>query len=86
MLKSVLIDYNPVFHIFDKLTNKLGIVGDLSSYLRELIFDKDDKVLEKMLFLIGMTAITLKTAKTLSNTICKWNWIPKYIIGSKQLS
>lgn len=42
MLMSMLIDHNPVVGLFTNLVSKVGIVGDFASYLRSLLFNKDD--------------------------------------------
>lgn len=42
MLRSVLLDYNPVVNLYTKLISKIGIVGDFADYVRSLLFNKDD--------------------------------------------
>jgi len=45
MLKSVLLDYNPVAFLLNQLVTKVPIIGDLSDHIRGLLFSKDDPVL-----------------------------------------
>jgi hypothetical protein len=42
MLKNLLVDYNPVTQFTSKMLEKVTILGDLSIYLKDLIFNKDD--------------------------------------------
>ena len=39
-----------------------------------------------MLFLLGITTLTLKSLHMLHNTISNWSWLPKYLTFSSQLS
>lgn len=61
MLKSVLVDYNPVALLLNQLVSKVPVLGELSDHFRSLLFSKDDTNWEKLLFLLGIAAITYKT-------------------------
>jgi len=86
MLKTVLLDYNPIVYTFNKLLTHAPLLADTADYLRSLIFEKDDQVLEKVLFLLGVTTITLKTACAVAKFIGKWSWIPKHMIDQGKVS
>lgn len=42
MLRSVLLDYNPIVNLYIKLISKVGILADFADYVRSLLFNKDD--------------------------------------------
>ena len=42
MLKTVLLDYNPIAQLINKTIPKSTLISDLASYLRSLLFNKDD--------------------------------------------
>lgn len=86
MLKSTLIDYNPVAMFFSRIASTVTPLGDLASYIRSLLFNKNDEVLEKILFLFGATALTYKAARMFQSMICYWNWVPSHIANSKKLT
>ena len=86
MLKTVLLDYNPIVHVTSKLLNGAPILADAADYIRSLIFEKDDLVLEKLLFLLGVTTITLKSACFLGKFMKRWSWIPKHILDQKKVT
>lgn len=86
MWKTVLLDYNPVVRATTSLLTHAPFLADSVDYLRTLIFEKDDIVLEKVLFLLGVTTLTLKAASVVSKFIRKWSWIPKHILDQKKVS
>lgn len=86
MLKSVLLDHNPVVSLFSTLTSKIAVFGDLTNYLRSLLFNKDDQILEKILFLIGVTTLTFKTASFLTKNILYWKWLPQHILNTRKVT
>ena len=86
MIKTVLLDYNPFVRLFSNLTEKVSILGETSNYLRSLLFNKDDKVLEKMLFLIGCTALTLHSTCFIGKLIKKWGWIPGHLMAQSKVT
>ena len=65
MLKNILVDYNPIVKISNKIFEKFTLLANLSDHIKGLLFDSSDKSLEKILFLLGITAITYKTASFL---------------------
>lgn len=86
MLKSVFLDHNPIVSLYSSLTEKLPLFGDFAGYIRSLLFAKEDKVLEKLLFLIGVASLTLKAAKFLRNTALYWKWLPTHLLNSNKVS
>lgn len=42
MLRSVLLDYNPVVNLYTKLISKVGILADFADYIRSFLFNNDD--------------------------------------------
>lgn len=86
MLKSVLLDHNPVVSLFSTLTEKISVFGDFSNYIRSLLFNKDDNVLEKLLFLIGVATLTYKTTSAIVKNLLYWKWLPQHIINNKKMT
>jgi len=84
MLKSVLIDYNPIALLINKTFEKVSLFADISNYIKNLIFDKDDANLEKLLFLIGVGAITYQTGQFLHLTFKNWSWLPGHIVDTRK--
>ena len=78
MLNKVILDNNPIVPIFSSLL-KVNILSDSAEYFRSLLFSKDDKVLEKLLFLIGVTALTAKTVAAIKKIVKLWDWLPSHI-------
>jgi hypothetical protein len=85
-LKTVLVDYNPVAQLLTKAVSKVGLLGDFADYLRSLLFTKDDANLEKLLFLLGISAMTLHAGCVLTKSIKKWKWVPKHLAASSKLT
>jgi hypothetical protein len=85
MLNKVILDNNPIVPIFSSLL-KVNVLSDFAEYFRSLIFSKDDKVLEKLLFLIGVTALTAKTVATIKKIVKLWDWLPSHIWNSANLN
>lgn len=86
MLKSTLLDYNPVARLFSGIVSTIAPLGDFATYIRSLLFNKDDEVLEKLLFLLGTAALTYKTGRFLYNIGRYWNWVPSHIANAKKLT
>lgn len=45
MLKSVLVDYNPVAQLLNKLVTKVNVLAELADYLKELLYEYEDSAL-----------------------------------------
>ena len=81
MLKTVLVDYNPVALLLNQLVTKVPVLGELSDHLRGLLFSKDDPALEKLLFLLGIASITYKVGSVLYRTLDTWSWVPRHLLN-----
>ena len=83
---SFLLDYNPVIALLNKLTEKAAVLADAADYLRSLIFPKDDPNLQKALFLLGVAALTYKTASWMHKTVSLFSWLPSHFVNAKRLT
>lgn len=86
MLKDVLLDYNPIIKITNGLFSSVPLLADIADHIKGLIFNKDDQNLEKLLFLVGVAAITYKTTTFISRTWQSWKWVPEHIINQSKLN
>ena len=86
MLKSALLDYNPVAQLLNKSLPTSGLISDLAAHFRSLLLSKPDPNLEKILFLLGATALTAKAACLIRKLVRNWGWLPGYIAGQKNVS
>lgn len=78
MLRSILVDYNPVAQVALKIAERWGLAADIFDYLRSLLFNKNDSALEKILFLLGAAALTFKVGSSICKTASLWKWLPKH--------
>jgi len=86
MLKTLLVDNNPIAQLVNGLFNKFQLLADLSDYLKKLLFNKDDVSLEKLLFLIGVLSITCKAGHFIYGNYQKWGWVPAYLQNQRKLT
>lgn len=86
MLTQMILDNNPIVNLTSRLVSKISLLSDISNYLRGLLFNKPDLNLEKLLFLIGTTAITLQAVSFIMKMIKSWSWLPKHFINAGSLS
>jgi hypothetical protein len=83
MLKSILVDYNPVARVFNSLFNFSSLLGKLADYLGSFV-NTTDKELKNLLFLTGVSAITITSLRWLYSTCKAWSWLfPHYLNASK---
>jgi len=45
MLKTVLVDYNPLALLLDKIFSKVTVLGDISNHVKDLLYTKEDSSL-----------------------------------------
>lgn len=65
MLKSILVDYNPVARVSNYIFNTSSLLSKIANHIKDLLFNKDDETLRNLLFLTGIAALTYKTGQLL---------------------
>jgi hypothetical protein len=65
MLKSVVVDKNPIANFMESIFSKWSLLAKLTDYLHGLLCGKQENTLRNAFFLIGIAAITYKTAALL---------------------
>jgi 17beta-estradiol 17-dehydrogenase / very-long-chain 3-oxoacyl-CoA reductase len=86
MLKSLLVDYNPVARVSQYLFHSSPLLQGVADYLRQLLFNKDDETLEKLLFLAGVAALTYSTGKVLREAWGSWGWVLPHFVNQGRLN
>ena len=89
MLKSILVDYNPVARVFNSLFN-FSILSRVADYLGSFVNTTDtfvnttDKELKNLLFLTGVSTLTIASLRWLYSSCKAWSWLyPHYVNASK---
>lgn len=86
MLKTLLVDYNPIVRLANYTFESSPFLQGISDYLKSLIFNKDDENLKKLLFLIGATALTYTAGSQLHKVWHSWSWIPSHFRNHSKLN
>lgn len=86
MLKTLLVDYNPVARLSNYLFNASPFLQGIANHIKDLVFNKDDETLQKILFLAGVTAMTYKTWKVLYEAWGSWGWIFPHMAHQSKLN
>jgi hypothetical protein len=86
MLKAVLVDYNPVARLANYAFEASPFLQGMSDYAKSLLFSKEDDGLKKLLFLVGVAALTFKAGSQLRKLWSTWNWLPSHFLNEARLS
>jgi hypothetical protein len=83
MLKSILVDYNPVARVFNSLFNFSTLLSRVADYLGSFV-NTTDKELKNLLFLTGVSTLTVASLRWLYSSCKAWSWLyPHYVNASK---